>query len=116
MSRMLGYCLTVGTVEAWSGFSLVAAARLSESERAALAYSALNSLEPEEAELTAAARIGSAGVPLPAFLGAMDEARSWAFCASPSELKAYALASFEAMNVKDQAALLRYVREAKCSQ
>lgn len=55
MSRMLGYCLTLGNDAAWTGFSAVAAARLSETERAALAFAALNSLTPDHAEMTATA-------------------------------------------------------------
>lgn len=110
-SRMLGYCLTLGTADAWSGFSFVAAARLSVSERAALAFSALNSLDLEHAEMTAAASIAAAGAPLAPALGGMDDARLWASYASRSELKAYALASFEAMSAKDQAAFFRHVSE-----
>ncbi|MEY8838948.1 hypothetical protein AB9K41_07955, partial [Cribrihabitans sp. XS_ASV171] len=63
MSRMLGYCLTLGTFEAWSGFSFVAAVRLDAAERAALAFAALKSLDPDQAELTAAGAIGSTGAP-----------------------------------------------------
>ncbi len=87
MSRMLGYCLTLPTAEAWSDFATVAVAQLTPPERAALAFAALNSLSPDDAEMTAAASIGSAGAPLPAFLGGMDDARFWASCASRSELK-----------------------------
>lgn len=111
MSRMLGYCLTLGTADAWSDFSFVAAVRLSETERAALAFAALNSLDLDQAEATAVASIGCAGAPLPPFLGGMDEARFWASYASRSELKAYALASFEAMSAKDRAAFCRHIRE-----
>ena len=59
--------------------------------------------------MTAAASIGSAGAPLPPFLGAMDEARFWASYASRSELKAYALASFEALSAKDKAAFFQHL-------
>ena len=111
MSRMLGYCLTLGTADAWSGFSDVAAVRLSAAERAALAFSTLNSLEPIHAESAAAASIGLAGAPLPPLLGGMDEARSWASYASRSELKAYALASFEAMSATDQAAFFKHINQ-----
>ncbi|SEL66549.1 hypothetical protein SAMN05444413_1139 [Roseivivax marinus] len=97
MSRMLG--------------SFVAAVRLTETERAALAFSALNSLKPDDAELTAAVSIGSAGPPLPSFLGGMEEARLWASYASRCELKAYALASFEAMSAENQAAFFRHISE-----
>lgn len=115
MSRMLGYCLTLGTADAWSGFSLVAAARLSETERAALAFAALNALELDHAEMAAAASIGTADLPLPSFLGGMAEARFWASCASRSELKAFALASFEAMNPEDQTAFFRHVDNNKAA-
>lgn len=113
MSRMIGYCLTLGTFDAWSGFSTAAAARLSETERAALAYASLKSLSPEHAELTAATVMGAADSPLPAFLGGMGEARHWASFASRSELKTHALAAFEAMNATDQAAFLRHISKTE---
>ena len=113
MSRMLGYCLTLDTAEAWSGFRIIAAARLSETERAALAFSALNSLDPDHAEMTAVASFGSAGMPPPPFLGGMDEARFWSSYASRSELKAYALAAYEAMSPADQMAFRRHISEVE---
>ena len=111
MSRTLGYCLTLGSFDAWSKFTTVAALRLTDTERAALAYAALKSLSPDHAELTAATVLESEGMPLPAFLGGMDEARSWATCASRNELKAYALAAFEEMTSSDQAAFFRHISE-----
>lgn len=109
MSRMLGYCLTLDTPEAWAGFRFVSQVRLTEGERAMLAYFALTSLAPDHVEMTAAAVIGAAGDPLPPFLGGMEDARFWASWASPNELKAYALACFEAMEPKDQAAFYRHI-------
>jgi hypothetical protein len=61
--------------------------------------------------MEAAASIGSAGYPLPAFLGCMDESRWWASCASRSELKAFALASLEAMTAQDRAAFFKHISE-----
>ena len=61
--------------------------------------------------MTAAASIGAAGAPLPPFLCGMDEARAWASFATSSEVKAYALAAFEAMRPKDQAAFFRLISE-----
>ncbi|OWV52190.1 hypothetical protein CDZ97_26595 [Mameliella alba] len=113
MSKMLGYTLTLGTSDAWSGFSDVAAARLSTEERAALAFASLRSMNPDHAELTARAAIRSAGAPVPAFLGQMDEARSWAAFASRSELKAYAAAAYAALSAKDQAAFFRHISEVE---
>jgi len=113
MSRMLGYCLTLGGADAWAGFSVVAAARMAETERAALAFAALNSLDQEHAEMTAAASLSSAGAPLPPFLGGMDDARFWASWASRSELKTHALAAYEAMSAKDQLAFYRHISEVE---
>lgn len=109
MSKMLGYCLTLGNAEGWGNFSYVAVLRLSETERASLASSALNTLDPERAEAVAAASIGAAGAPLPTFLSTMEEARWWASCAAKAELKAYALAAFEAMAPTDRAAFFQHI-------
>ena len=109
MSRMLGYCLTLGTANAWAGFSTVAAARLSDTERAALGFASLQSLSPDLAEITAAAALGAAGDPLPPFLGGLRDAEGWAQLATRAELKAYALAAYEAMTAPDQAAFFRHI-------
>jgi hypothetical protein len=109
LSRSLGYCLTLGTADAWSSFATIAAMRLSPFERGAIAAAALKSMPIDLAEMAAAAVIGAAGNPLPAFLGGMDDARFWASMASRSERKAYALASFEAMTAKDRAAFTRHI-------
>lgn len=110
MSRMLGYTLHIGTPEAWQGFRRVAQVRMTEAERVMLAFFMLESLPSDNAELAAAAVIGCAGSPLPAFLGGMDDARTWAAWASRNELKSYALAAFEAMSAKDQAAFFQHIR------
>ena len=111
MSRMLGYCLTLGTANAWSDFAQVAAIRLTEIERASLAFAMLRSLSPASAELTAGAALGAAGAPLPPFLGGMDEARVWASWASRAELKTHTLAGFEEMSLADQAAFFQHISE-----
>ncbi len=54
-----------------------------------------------------------AGVPLPPFLNAMDDARWWAGLASRGERKAYCLAAFEAMPPADQAAFLHHVQHGR---
>lgn len=113
MSRMIGYCLTLGNSDDWSNFSDVAAVRLTREERVAMAFAALRSLTPSDAETTASAAIGAAGEPLPAFLGNMDEARTWAAFASRAELKCYAAAAFEAMSHADQTAFLRHIGEVE---
>ena len=45
-SRSLGYALSLGTSDGWCQFSAIARARLSEAERAGLAYAALRALPP----------------------------------------------------------------------
>lgn len=109
MSRMLGYSLLLGTPEAWQAFGLVAAVRLSADERTALAAVCLATLSPDVATSISAAVIGAAGDPLPPFLGDMADARDWASWASRSELKAYALAAFEAMAPADKAGFYRHI-------
>ncbi|KPP85802.1 MAG: hypothetical protein HLUCCO07_01765 [Rhodobacteraceae bacterium HLUCCO07] len=113
MARILGYALTLGDHQGWEAFSALAQARMTDQERAALAWAALKSLDPDQAEMTAAAVLGSADAPLPPFLGGMEEARSWASYANRSELKAYALATYEALGPSDQAAFHRHINERK---
>lgn len=113
MSRLIGYCLSIGTPGAWEGFTAVAAVRLSVVERGALAYAAMNSLDPEFARMTATAAFGAAGSPTPSFLGGMNDARQWAAQANHYELKAHALAAFEAMTAQDQAAFYQHISEVE---
>ncbi|KAA8616265.1 hypothetical protein [Salipiger aestuarii] len=51
VTRALGYVLTLGTVEGWSDFCAIIAAHLSDHERAAIAFWALRSLDPEHADI-----------------------------------------------------------------
>ena len=50
---MLGHALTLSDERAWNAFEALIMARLSEKERAAIAYSALRSLCDNDAYLTA---------------------------------------------------------------
>lgn len=111
MSRMLGYCLTLGEPRAWHGFSTVAYVRLTPAERACLSFASLQSLPEDQAIETAAAVFEGAGYPLRPFLGGMEDARWWASLASVNELKAYALAAFEALPPKERAAFFRFINE-----
>ncbi|ARO13375.1 hypothetical protein BVG79_00013 [Ketogulonicigenium robustum] len=49
------------------------------------------------------------GRPIPPLMNALDEARNWAAWATPFEVKAYALACFEALPPKAQAGFLAHV-------
>ena len=62
VARTLRNALTLADFEAWGAFSTIAAARLDERERAALAFAALKAQTPDHAEMTAGAAInGSVG-------------------------------------------------------
>jgi hypothetical protein len=110
MAHALALTLNLGEPDDWARFGLAVRVHLTIFERAALAVAALRSLPDDCALDTAAAALGAVGAPLPSFLGRMDEARHWANLASRGELKAYALASFEAMAPKDRAKFLHHVR------
>ncbi len=57
VSRSLGYALTLGTTAAWHGLTIILMSRLSEAERAGLAFAALNSLSEDHAYMTASAAL-----------------------------------------------------------
>lgn len=114
MSRVIGYTLTLGDVDAWAGFTTVARARLTVEERAALAWAALRALDtPEQAELIAETVLTFADYPLPTFLNPMDDARWWASFASLKERKAYALAAYEALSMREQMAFRNHISEVE---
>ncbi|WP_147419670.1 hypothetical protein [Sulfitobacter guttiformis] len=48
-AKALGFVLTLGTSEAWSGLIIVLLARLKPEERAKLAYASLMTLEDDQA-------------------------------------------------------------------
>jgi hypothetical protein len=72
---------------------------------------AIAECEPEDAApiLEAALISMTAGAPIPALLGVMDQAAFWADMATPPELDAYALACVNRMAPKRKAAFLAYV-------
>ncbi|MEO1107227.1 MAG: hypothetical protein AAFX90_04820 [Pseudomonadota bacterium] len=113
MSRVLGYCLTTGGFNSWSGFVIIAKARLTVMERAALAWAALRSLDTaDQAEIIADGVIGRADAPMP-FLNTLEDARWWASLASLSEQKAYALAAYEALPPHEQMAFRKHISEVE---
>jgi hypothetical protein len=112
MGSCLVACLTGSDQELWQAFTIKAREKLLDYERAALAESALASLPLEDRLEVARASLGSEGPPRPAFLSGMSDARSWAGRATRAELKAFALASFEAMPPGDQSAFLTHVTPA----
>lgn len=111
-AKLLGYALVLGTYGGWEGASAVWQARLTEAERAALAWAALRSLDRDNAMLVAETVLGGAGAPDAPLFSEMDQAAFWADMASENELKAYALACFNRMSPGDQCAFLEHVRRA----
>lgn len=113
MSRVMGYALTVGP-ESWASVPAVAKARMTIEERTAWAWAALRSLDtPAQAEQVAEAVLRFADYPLPTFLSPMEDARSWASFASLKERKAYALAAYEALPLRDQMAFRNHISEVE---
>lgn len=90
---MLGCTLTLGAAGDRLNFRTVASVRMTEAERAMLAYVALTALSPDASARIAAMAFEAAGEPSPAFLGGMADARDWASWATLAELKAHALPS-----------------------
>jgi len=115
VSKSLGYCLLLDDLNAWLALACILRARLSPTERTALAYVALKALPPENARAVAEAALGgaitsTAGQPIAPLFSHMDEAAFWADMAAPDEREAYCLASFKAMPYERQAAFLDFVQ------
>jgi len=56
-AKGLGFALTLGTESAWHSLTIILMARLTEAERAALAFATLNSLSENHAYMTASAAL-----------------------------------------------------------
>lgn len=112
VSRSLGYALWLDGANEWLGVSVVLRAQLSERHRAALAYAALKSLDPEQAAMVADAVLheGTGQPTIAPLFNHMDEAAFWANRAEPDALEAYCLASFTAMPAPRKSAFLEFVQ------
>ncbi|WP_146193145.1 hypothetical protein [Maritimibacter sp. 55A14] len=97
-ARMLGYSLTLGTVEGWEAASEIWRLRLTATERAALSWAALRSLDPDQATMVAETVLGGAGAPLPPLMDPMTDARWWVEHASSAEIESYLLAILKRVN------------------
>jgi len=115
-SRAIGYAAWLDHPDHWAGLPVVFKARLTERQCAGLAYATLCALDDETAALTfghACELAAPAGQPIAPLFNHMDEAAFWADLATPAELDAYALASFNAMHPSRKAAFLDFVQERK---
>jgi hypothetical protein len=111
VSRALGHTLWLDHPDDWFGLSVILRARLDTRQRAALAFMALRSLDRDQATTAAQAVLSEgAGQPIAPLFNHMDEASFWADMATPDELDAYALASFNRMAPKRQAAFLGFIQ------
>jgi hypothetical protein len=91
--------------------SLILRARLSDRQRAALAFMALKSLDQDDATLTTETALsGGAGQPMAPLFNYMDQAVFWADMAEADALDAYCLASFNRMAPQRQAAFLGFIQ------
>jgi hypothetical protein len=57
VAKAIGFALTLGTESAWHGLTIILMGRLTEAERAALAFATLNSLSEKHAYMTASAAL-----------------------------------------------------------
>jgi hypothetical protein len=106
---MLSHALTLGDSDTWLGFADVIAARLTDGERAAMAFAALVTLDADQVDGVISAATGATGGPSPAFLNAAEELSWWAGFASSHEIDAGAVACVNAMPLPRRQAFLRYL-------
>lgn len=114
-SRCLGFALTTNEVEAWHDCTAVWRMRLTEQERAGLAWAALRGLAPDTAEHVALEALNCAGMPMPLLSPIVEEATFWASKAMPIEREAYCFAAYRSMAPARQLAFLNYIREARAA-
>ena len=111
VARMVGYSLLLTDADAWHGLTVVLTARLTPKERAAMAWSVLRSLTPEQVVAVAETVLPEGtGAPIPPLFNYMDEAAFWADMAESEALEAYCLAGFNAMPAPRKAAFLEFVQ------
>ena len=107
--RSLAYLLHDGDYDGWCDASIIWRARLTPVERAQLAYSALRSLDTDQAARVAATVLSRPGMPLPPFLDVVGEAADWAAWADPEQINATAVACFNAMPPAEQSAFAGHI-------
>ncbi|MCK0101189.1 hypothetical protein [Pseudohalocynthiibacter sp. F2068] len=109
-ARMMHHALILNDFRAWEAASSIWALRLTVQERTALLLASIWSLDREDAQDVAEAALSGAGMPQAAFITNIDQAAFWADMASPSERKAYCLASYNRMPECDQSAFLEHIQ------
>ncbi len=108
----LGAALVLGRdADVWAALGAIWRHRLTEAERAAVAWAALRSLPPDTRAAILRALDPEAGPPLPPIQPPMAAARWWAGMANRAELRAYAAAAFEAMPPADRRRFLDWASQ-----
>ncbi len=115
MSARLAMRATYHAIDAqddtvWPRLSLMWRRCLSPDVRAKLALLALDACEEDHAQNIAGHVLSGSVAPVAPFLSPMDEAAFWADLATPDELDAYCLASFNRMSGRRQADFLGFVQ------
>ena len=104
--RSIGYCLALGERDRWLELPIILTARLEPEERAALAYAALQSLNPDHRLLVYKAVDDieiPAGGPMPPFDEQIEyDAQFWASIATQAERRAYLIAILKHMSDDDK--------------
>ena len=111
VARTVGYSLHLADADAWHGLTVVLTARLTQKERAAMAWAVLRSLTPDQVVAVAETVLPEgSSTPIAPLFNHMDEAAFWADMAEPEALEAYCLASFNAMPASRKSAFLEFVQ------
>jgi hypothetical protein len=111
VARTVGYSLHLADADAWHGLTVVLTARLTQKERAAMAWAVLRSLTPDQVVAVAETVLPEgSSAPIAPLFNHMDEAAFWADMAEPEALEAYCLASFNAMPAPRKSAFLEFVQ------
>ncbi|MBF9057946.1 hypothetical protein HKCCSP123_02005 [Rhodobacterales bacterium HKCCSP123] len=101
----LNHALTLGDdPEVWDCMTLVFGVRLTATERACILASIAQTMPPDDV-LAVLGSLGAAS-PLPVFDEVEDDARWWADLASPSEIKAWLVACYARLPMREQRAFL----------
>ncbi len=108
-SKMLACTLHADSVETWSEAAVVWRARLTDTERAALAFSVLTSLNSDHREWVCEAVFDGPEMPAVPLISAMDEAANWADWADYPSIKACTLAGFNRLTLGDQVAFAEHI-------
>lgn len=117
--KSIGYATWIDDAESYAGLSTVLQARLGLHQLTGLTFAALAALVAQDRDaalvVVDTATASGTGQPIAPLFNHMDEAAFWADLATPVELDAYCLASFNAMQPSRQAAFLDFVQERKAA-